>query len=448
MKRPIRSVAAGFAGLLLLMTILVGDSALQTKDAARTSARLRKESRFRDSLLDQLRTDTYRSATLARDYVLERDETVAVRQRAELLRLRRLVEEALQRIKDNAPENESEAIGSLQQHAEAYWTSLAAALEWKGEERTRKGEIFLRATLAPKRDEMVEFVKRVNDLNDRVLDASEGQILEVQENFQNRVKGLSILALSLGAFLAVFVIRRVSHLAAESVARFEEVTAAREDLRRLSDRLLATQEEERRNLSRELHDDLGQTMSAMLLEIGKLQSGGAAFTSELLGSIRQLAEENVAKIRNMALLLRPGMLDELGLIPALRWQAKEVTRRTGLKVRMIAEDLNDDLPDECRTGIYRIVQEALNNCVKHAKANEARVTLHRDTDGLSVSIQDDGVGFKTSRNKGLGLLGMTERVAVLGGRLHIESEPGNGTIVSAFFPLEKNRCRPEGETES
>ena len=448
MKRSTRSVLTGFAGLLLLMAILAGDSALQTTDLARASATLRRESRVRDSILDQLGTNTFRSATLARDYLLERDETVATSQKVELLRLRRIVEEGLKRYNENAPENEKQAVQSLQQHTEAYWTSLATALTWDRAARAEKGENFLRSTLAPRRDEMVEFVRQVNDLNDRVLDTSEDQIQEVQTKFQSRVKGLSILALTLGGFLAFFVVRRVSHLEAQSVARFEEVTATREDLRRLSDRLVVAQEEERRNLSRELHDDLGQTMSAMLLEIGKLQSGSTPAIKEPLASIRHLAEENVAKIRNMALLLRPGMLDELGLIPALRWQAKEVSRRTGLKVRMIAEDLNDDLPDGYRTCIYRVVQEALNNCVKHAKANEARVVIHRDSEGLALSVQDDGAGFETSHNKGLGLLGMTERVTSLGGRLHIESERGCGTVVSAFFPLEYDRFRPEGEIGS
>jgi len=148
----------------------------------------------------------------------------------------------------------------------------------------------------------------------------------------------------------------------------------------------------------------------------------------------------------MALLLRPAMLDELGLVPALRWHAREVTRRTGLKVKMIADELNDDLPDSHRTCIYRVVQEALNNCVKHSKAREVRVVIHRDGDGLSISVQDDGVGFDPENNKGLGLLGMMERVSGLGGRFHIESHPGRGTVLSTYFALENDRCKPEEES--
>jgi len=189
-------------------------------------------------------------------------------------------------------------------------------------------------------------------------------------------------------------------------------------------------------------------MSAILLEVGKLESarGDSVMRWDGLASVRQLAEQNVAKVRDMALLLRPAMLDELGLIPALRWQAREVSRRTGLKVKIIADELNEDLPDSSRTGIYRVVQEALNNCAKHAKAKEVRVVIRRDADGLSVSVQDDGMGFDPAHNKGLGLLGMTERVSSLGGRFNIDSEPGRGTIVSTYFPLEKDCSKRQEES--
>src|SRR6185436_17749372 len=105
------------------------------------------------------------------------------------------------------------------------------------------------------------------------------------------------------------------------------------------------------------------------------------------------SEASVGMVRNMALLLRPSMLDDLGLIPALKWQAREVTRRTGLKVKMIADEIADDLLDSHRTCIYRVVQEALNNCAKHSRANLVRVVVRQDGEGLFASVEDDGVGF-------------------------------------------------------
>jgi signal transduction histidine kinase len=193
---------------------------------------------------------------------------------------------------------------------------------------------------------------------------------------------------------------------------------------------------------------LGQAMSAILIELGKLESARAGTQIDRTGlaSVRRLAEDNVAKVRNMALLLRPAMLDELGLVPALRWHAREVARRTGLKVKMIAPELDDDLPDSYRTCVYRVVQEALNNCVKHARADEVRVVMHRDAGGLSICVQDDGAGFDPAHRKGLGLLGMMERVNGLGGQFHIQSQPGHGTILSIYFLLENGRCKPVEES--
>jgi signal transduction histidine kinase len=137
----------------------------------------------------------------------------------------------------------------------------------------------------------------------------------------------------------------------------------------------------------------------------------------------------------MALLLRPSMLDDLGLVAALKWQAREVTRRTRLDVRMATEEIVDDLPDSHKTCVYRVVQEALNNCAKHSHAKQVRVFVRRDGDGLTVTVQDDGVGFDFTRERGMGLLGMEERVTRLNGLFSIQSSSGHGTILAIRVPL-------------
>ena len=144
----------------------------------------------------------------------------------------------------------------------------------------------------------------------------------------------------------------------------------------------------------------------------------------------------------MALLLRPSMLDDLGLVPALKWQAREVARRTGMKVRVDAEDVSDDLPDQYRTCIYRVVQEALHNATRHSKATHIRVTVRREPAGVYAEIQDDGAGFPSRQEKGMGILGMEERVRHLGGEFHVESEPGHGASVSIRLPLQQEAPQP------
>jgi signal transduction histidine kinase len=137
----------------------------------------------------------------------------------------------------------------------------------------------------------------------------------------------------------------------------------------------------------------------------------------------------------MTLLLRPSMLDDFGLVPALEWQAREVSKRTGLRVHVTAAETPEELPDEHKTCIYRVVQEALHNCSRHAQARNVRVVVSQGLAKILLSVEDDGRGFDAGRVRGLGLVGMQERVHHLGGEFEVHSEPGHGTRVAVELPL-------------
>jgi signal transduction histidine kinase len=215
-----------------------------------------------------------------------------------------------------------------------------------------------------------------------------------------------------------------------------ELDRRRADLQELSTLLLRAQENERRALARELHDEVGQSLSAILMETeGAEAAEQPVDLREHLSSIKELAEKTVNQVRDLALLLRPSMLDDLGLAPALNWHARETSKRTGLNVLVSADDAIDGLPDEHRTCIYRVVQEAVNNAVHHAKARTVEVAVRKERQKVKVTVQDDGVGFDTRFMRGLGLLGMEERVRRLGGYLKVSSEPGRGTLVHAALPV-------------
>jgi signal transduction histidine kinase len=228
------------------------------------------------------------------------------------------------------------------------------------------------------------------------------------------------------------------------------MAAARSELRELSARLVQAQEEERRAISRELHDEIGQSLSAVLVGLSNLSATmPAEFRSQLsqqITRLRGLAELSLSAIRNMCLLLRPSMLDDLGLLPALQWHAREITRNRGILVSIASDDINDDvLSDEHKTCVYRITQEALNNACRHASAQNIRVTVRQLATALSVTVQDDGCGFRPSFDRGLGIVGMQERVARLGGTFHIASEPNQGTVIFVTLPLEA-ACRAAAAT--
>src|SRR5262249_28071370 len=160
--------------------------------------------------------------------------------------------------------------------------------------------------------------------------------------------------------------------------------------------------------SRELHDEVGQSLTGILVEMANLTTLIRAGDSEALSSkteeVKKQVEESIRVVRNMALLLRPSMLDDLGLVPALEWQAREVGKRSGLRVEVSAEAVSEQLPEEHKTCVYRVVQEALHNIVQHAGAHQVNVAVSQASDRLLLSIHDDGRGFDPQRTRGMGLL--------------------------------------------
>ncbi|MCX6637998.1 MAG: sensor histidine kinase, partial [Acidobacteria bacterium] len=211
-------------------------------------------------------------------------------------------------------------------------------------------------------------------------------------------------------------------------------------LRQLSRQLVQAQEEERKAISRELHDEVGQMLTALRMDLGGLERMGAASASgfeERLASTKRLTEDTLRAVRDLSLGLRPSMLDDLGLGPALEWQAREFSRRSGTPVNVRLEGNLAGLPEAHRTCVFRVVQEALTNCARHAEARDIRVGVHGHADSLFVTVEDDGAGMPEgdAHGRGIGLIGIQERVRQLGGSLEIFSQPGRGTTLKVTLPV-------------
>ncbi len=273
-------------------------------------------------------------------------------------------------------------------------------------------------------------------MNKRLNNGDE-RLKEIFDKFRYRLGVMLAVTLGIGVMLAAATTRHILRLARDADLRYHQVAEAQRELKELSARLVDAQEQERRAISRELHDEVGQSLSALLMELGNLGAvaPGDAELRRYVESIRKLAESSVHVVRNMALLLRPSMLDDLGLVPALQWQARELSKRTGMAVTVDAESVADDLPEEHKTCIYRVVQEALHNCARHAFARSVRILVVQENKRIRLTVLDDGQGFDSAHVRGLGLLGMEERVTHLGGRFHLQSEPGRGTELRIEIPL-------------
>ena len=430
----------GFGSVLALMMV-IASSANRTLARIETgNVAIRQEFLERDHLLARLRSDLYRSSLDVRDYLLNTDPGLAEQRRLEVLKTETQMDAALERYRSNLPDEEVAAVEELQRDLRLYYAAVAPVLRWDAETRRAQGNEFISGQMLPRHEELVEMAERIGAMDSRQLLVGEANVARVFAGFRRELMLTALAIILFGVALAWLSIGRVQALERESDTRYREVVTAREELHRLSARLVAAQEEERRKLARELHDEVGAAMSALLMEMSTLDSAlppGDAALHERVQAVRKLAESNVGLVRNLSLLLRPPMLDDLGLVPALKWQARETARRTGIKVRVEAEDVSEDLPDEHRTCIYRVVQEALHNATRHSGASHVRIQVRQEAKRIHVLISDDGTGFEPRLEKGMGILGMEERVRHLGGKLQIESAPGQGTGVSFELPLEQ-----------
>jgi signal transduction histidine kinase len=233
-----------------------------------------------------------------------------------------------------------------------------------------------------------------------------------------------------------------------SRSEFERrIQESQRDLKALSERLLEIQEEERTRLSRELHDEIVQNLAVLKIDITEALARVQAVEvkdspgRQALVRAKELADRTVATVRNISLLLRPSLLDDLGLGPALQWHTDDFTRRTGVPCQYVEEGLEETLPDAVNTCVYRVVQEALRNCEKHSRARSVAVHIRQTETNLTAEVRDDGVGFADQRRSpaSLGVLGMRERAAALGGELTILSAANAGTSVRLQLPLSKKQ---------
>jgi signal transduction histidine kinase len=224
----------------------------------------------------------------------------------------------------------------------------------------------------------------------------------------------------------------------------EQSRQMQEQLRLLSRQILSTQEEERKRISRELHDVIAQTLTGINVRLAALKNEATSDTRGLERSIartQRLVQQSVEVVHRFARRLRPTVLDDLGLIPALHTFMKHFRAETGIQVSLSAFAAVEKLEGEKRTVLYRVAQEALNNVARHAQATRAQVKLHESEGAVCMTITDDGRGFRaepqgrTKKGKRLGLLGMRERLEIVGGKFTLSSAPGKGTTVLAQVPL-------------
>ena len=411
-------LAAAIGSLVLLDRVRIDDNKTRQAFVARLAA------------LEQIRAQIYLSGTYVRDFLLSPDAGGAEAQRARLSAIESETRGVLNRYEKSLDADERDAFLALRSEIDAYWRILQSTFDWNPKERDRRRFSFFYEQLVPRRTTMLQIADSIELINQKGLTKAEERFAASAGNLRWSLMATFAITLLGGLMLAITTIALTLKLE-------KELERKRADLEDLSARLVRAQEDERRSLARELHDEVGQSLSAIMMEAGNAEfAESAAEVRGRVRSIASLAETALNTVRDLALLLRPSMLDDFGLVPALNWHAREMRKRTGLDIRLEAGDDCNALPDEHKTCIYRFIQEALNNAARHAHARSLRVSVHNEGPRVRFSVQDDGDGFDKRTVRGLGLLGMEERVRQLGGRFRIDSQPGRGATISAEIPLE------------
>jgi signal transduction histidine kinase len=425
---------AAFGGMFLLMIVGGADSLRSLRKMNQISGEVSQRVSARSKALVAVVVTVHAYTDQMEEYMLSEAVIPDPAAPAEIQQHGKEVHEALSEYPQDCGSEQRSLLTKIDRDISTQEDSFARMLARRVDEREQRSHSFVYDELIPRKTELLRLASVVAELNDKELNAGSQLLADQFEHLQNRLVRTSVLTLVAGILLALASGYYILRLEQHGRARYVALAKSRQELERLSRRLVDAQEAERRSISRELHDEVGQTLGALLVDVGHLASllpGKDKMAEEQIARIKRAAETAVKSIRDMALLLRPPMLDDLGLVPALEWQARETSRRGEMEVEVQAEELTGKLPDEVKVGIYRIVQEALQNAATHAQAKNATVVIKRGPNRVTVEISDNGKGFHPERTRGMGLLGMEERVRQLGGEVVIRSAPGKGTTVHA-----------------
>jgi signal transduction histidine kinase len=441
--RPSRNwpvLLIGFGGLLVLLGLFASTTFQQAQKIYGEMSAIHEGFRKNNELMNEIQINIYLSGLLVRDYLLDPSISSAVSTRQDLKQVHDLMSAGVDELGHRLGQEDARAIDQFRLELNAFMESLEPIYDWTPTDKLVQSRSFLRQYVLPRRQRALSLAKEVAELNTLNFQRQELQLRQRQDAFGKSLVRMMVATMFLGLLVAAVSIFQIIRLERRAAQQHYRTEMAEQELRQLSNRLVNAQEEERKAISRDLHDQVGQILTGLRMELGnldQLRSGPEEQFHKSLGEIKQLTEQTLRVVRDMSMGLRPSMLDDLGLGPALEWLARDLSRRSGLIITTEIDGVLDHFPESHRTCVYRVVQETLTNCVRHARAKQVRIALHGSPTWVSVIIQDDGVGMDTDNppHSGIGLIGIEERVRELGGSVNFDSQVGKGTLIRVEIPL-------------
>ena len=430
--------------VLLGLMLVPALTALRRSEAIYTQIRAGQEQfqaaqRAFEALSDNVST----ISITVREFLLDNSPDAGRAYRARLTDARRDLEQNITRLRETLPAYEMSVLDGLKTTVDDYVAAVQSVFDWTPQQRLERAAYFLREQQRPNRKTILAVAANLAELNASAYAEQEQQTTLSEQQFKSDLRQSLLFTVLAGLIVSVAGILRMRSLerrAVDARQRAEETTV---EIRNLSARLRHAQEDERRTISRELHDEVGQMLTAMRMELGSLERlrGDEPAFSSCLDDVKGLAEQSLHLIRDIAAGLRPSVLDDLGLGAAVQKQAREFSKRAGIPVSASVTGSFARLDDRHAINVYRIVQEALTNCARHARAHEVQITLAGYDDRVELTVRDDGAGFNypAAAHAGFGLIGIEERVRELGGNVSVRSRTGQGTTIDIRVPLERTK---------
>ena len=394
-------------------------------------------------LLSTIRAHVLLGSVYVRDALLDTTAGTADAYRTQLEDAYRAADAALDRYRPvwDSPD-ERERVARLRREIDLFRGTLLEVLGSGTNQGPAHAWALLRKRIVPQREVVIRVSDEVQALNRAEFVRHQTDLATMSRAAQRRVRRQLGLALTASLAIALLGILYAGGLEARLRRQMAKDLENSRNLQRLSNQLIKAQEEERRSIARELHDEIGQALTAIKMELAVAQRTIAAADgpADVLEDARSIVDGTLQSARDLSHLLHPALLDDLGLPAAVDWYLRGFGKRHAIAADLLEDRMEERLAPEIETAAYRIIQEALTNVAKHARATSCRVYLQRLPTSVLVTIEDDGVGFDpvnpvaAEGGHGLGLTGVRERASQMGGTVRLETGPGKGTRLTIELP--------------
>lgn len=430
MQDPLRTPTAGLLAGLLFTLVVIGAYAAYTLRAVERMRAMQtsivERNRLASLQLIRIQNDLHALGLSLRDMLDARDGYPLAAWRPALARMQENLEQAIGREADlSAGWRPREQTVYLRTSFADFWRTVDGVFAQAGEAAMREG---IRETLQPRQEALTALVARLLVENNERDSLAAAEAQNIYRDIERNAYGLLAISVALLMVTGLGLIRMNRQV-------FGRVAALAQERRELAQQLIATQESTFRSISRDLHDEFGQILTAvgaLLRRAGRHTPPGSAFEGEVQ-EVSVVVQGALEKIRSLSQSLQPVILEEQGLLAAVRWHLKNFERHTGIEVEARLPDTMEDLPAEKTIHVYRILQEALNNVARHAEVTRAAVELEVTGGDLRMTVSDAGIGIGAESRAGVGLSAMQERAELLGGVLTVGAASKAGTTVTLIW---------------